>query len=119
MDRGLLKNHHHVIYASDPEKAVAFETDLLKRRITLLYPAGRKGRAKHRGASRQRDKSCGSPVDAWQLQELEQQTRVQEEMQAKRHQKSPCHYQGYDLEHPFLCKKAIRAAKLEKFDISI
>lgn len=28
--RGLLKNHHHVIYASDPEKAVAFETMLLE-----------------------------------------------------------------------------------------
>lgn len=27
--RGLLKNHHHVIYASDPGRAVAFETDLL------------------------------------------------------------------------------------------
>lgn len=27
---GLLKNHHHVIYASDPSKAVAFETDLLE-----------------------------------------------------------------------------------------
>jgi hypothetical protein len=28
--RGLLKNHHHVIYASEPEKAVAFETELLE-----------------------------------------------------------------------------------------
>jgi hypothetical protein len=28
--RGLLKNHHHVIYASEPEKAVAFETMLLE-----------------------------------------------------------------------------------------
>lgn len=28
--RGLLKNHHHVIYASEPDKAVAFETDLLE-----------------------------------------------------------------------------------------
>ena len=28
---GLLKNHHHVIYASDPGKAVAFETDLLEQ----------------------------------------------------------------------------------------
>lgn len=28
--RGLLKNHHHVIYASDPDKAVAFETTLLE-----------------------------------------------------------------------------------------
>ncbi|MEW6604238.1 MAG: MEDS domain-containing protein [Thermoproteota archaeon] len=27
--RQLLKNHHHVIYASDPGRAVAFETDLL------------------------------------------------------------------------------------------
>jgi MEDS: MEthanogen/methylotroph, DcmR Sensory domain len=27
--RGLLKNHDHVIYASKPDKAVAFETDLL------------------------------------------------------------------------------------------
>jgi hypothetical protein len=27
--RGLLNNHHHVIYASDPGRAVAFETDLL------------------------------------------------------------------------------------------
>lgn len=27
--RQLLKNHHHVIYASDPDRAVAFETDLL------------------------------------------------------------------------------------------
>ena len=27
---GLLKNHHHVIYASEPDKAVAFETMLLK-----------------------------------------------------------------------------------------
>jgi hypothetical protein len=25
----LLINHHHVIYASEPDKAVAFETDLL------------------------------------------------------------------------------------------
>ncbi|MEP0825966.1 MAG: MEDS domain-containing protein [Nitrososphaera sp.] len=25
----LLKNHHHVVYASSPDKAVAFETDLL------------------------------------------------------------------------------------------
>lgn len=28
--RGLLKNHHHVIYASEPDKAVAFETVLLQ-----------------------------------------------------------------------------------------
>lgn len=28
--RELLKNHAHVIYASEPEKAVAFETDLLQ-----------------------------------------------------------------------------------------
>jgi hypothetical protein len=28
--RGLLKNHHHVIYASEPDRAVAFETALLK-----------------------------------------------------------------------------------------
>lgn len=28
--RGLLKNHHHVIYASEPGKAVAFETMLLE-----------------------------------------------------------------------------------------
>ena len=28
--RELLKNHHHVIYASKPDKAVAFETDLLE-----------------------------------------------------------------------------------------
>jgi hypothetical protein len=28
--RGLLKNHHHVIYASEPNKAVAFETMLLE-----------------------------------------------------------------------------------------
>src|SRR5919197_924217 len=27
--RGLLKNHHHVIYASEPDRAVAFETMLL------------------------------------------------------------------------------------------
>jgi hypothetical protein len=27
---GLLKNHHHVIYASDPDRAVAFETALLE-----------------------------------------------------------------------------------------
>lgn len=27
---GLLKNHHHVIYASDPDRAVAFETMLLE-----------------------------------------------------------------------------------------
>jgi hypothetical protein len=27
---GLLKNHHHVIYASAPDKAVAFETALLE-----------------------------------------------------------------------------------------
>jgi uncharacterized protein YqgQ len=27
--KGLLKNHGHVIYASEPDKAVAFETDLL------------------------------------------------------------------------------------------
>ena len=27
--KGLLKNHDHVIYASKPDKAVAFETDLL------------------------------------------------------------------------------------------
>jgi hypothetical protein len=28
--RGLLKNHHYVIYASEPDKAVAFETMLLE-----------------------------------------------------------------------------------------
>jgi hypothetical protein len=28
---GLLKNHHHVIYAGEPGKAVAFETDLLEQ----------------------------------------------------------------------------------------
>jgi hypothetical protein len=28
--RGLLQNHHHVIYASEPDKAVAFETMLLE-----------------------------------------------------------------------------------------
>jgi hypothetical protein len=28
--RGLLKNHHHVIYASRPDRAVAFETMLLE-----------------------------------------------------------------------------------------
>jgi DcmR-like sensory protein len=28
--KGLLKNHHHVIYASEPDKAVAFETTLLE-----------------------------------------------------------------------------------------
>jgi hypothetical protein len=28
--RGLLRNHHHVIYASEPDKAVAFETVLLE-----------------------------------------------------------------------------------------
>jgi hypothetical protein len=28
--RGLLKNHHHVIYASEPGRAVAFETMLLE-----------------------------------------------------------------------------------------
>jgi hypothetical protein len=27
--KGLLKNHDHVIYASKPDRAVAFETDLL------------------------------------------------------------------------------------------
>ncbi|MGI0025286.1 MAG: MEDS domain-containing protein [Nitrososphaera sp.] len=27
---GLLKNHHHVIYAAEPDKAVAFETTLLE-----------------------------------------------------------------------------------------
>jgi hypothetical protein len=27
---GLLKNHHHVVYASEPDKAVAFETMLLE-----------------------------------------------------------------------------------------
>lgn len=27
---GLLKNHHHVIYASEPDRAVAFETELLE-----------------------------------------------------------------------------------------
>ena len=27
--KGLLKNHDHIIYASKPERAVAFETDLL------------------------------------------------------------------------------------------
>jgi hypothetical protein len=26
----LLKNHHHVIYASEPDRAVAFETMLLE-----------------------------------------------------------------------------------------
>jgi hypothetical protein len=28
--RGLLKNHHYVIYASEPDKAVAFESMLLE-----------------------------------------------------------------------------------------
>lgn len=28
--KGLLKNHDHIIYASKPDKAVAFETDLLE-----------------------------------------------------------------------------------------
>jgi hypothetical protein len=28
--KGLLENHHQVIYASKPDKAVAFETDLLE-----------------------------------------------------------------------------------------
>jgi hypothetical protein len=28
--KGLLENHHQVIYASDPGKAVAFETMLLE-----------------------------------------------------------------------------------------
>ncbi|MGH9878859.1 MAG: MEDS domain-containing protein [Nitrososphaerales archaeon] len=28
--KGLLKNHHHVIYAAEPDKAVAFETALLE-----------------------------------------------------------------------------------------
>lgn len=28
--KGLLKNHHHVIYASEPDRAVAFETALLE-----------------------------------------------------------------------------------------
>ena len=28
---GLLKNHHHLIYATDPDKAVAFETMLLEK----------------------------------------------------------------------------------------
>jgi hypothetical protein len=28
--RGLLKNHHHAIYASEPDRAVAFETMLLE-----------------------------------------------------------------------------------------
>jgi len=28
--RGLLENHHQVIYASDPNKAVGFETSLLE-----------------------------------------------------------------------------------------
>jgi hypothetical protein len=28
--RGLLKNHHHVIYATEPDRAVAFETMLLE-----------------------------------------------------------------------------------------
>jgi hypothetical protein len=28
--RGLLKNHHYVIYASEPDKAVAFDTTLLE-----------------------------------------------------------------------------------------
>jgi len=28
--KGLLKNHHQIIYASRPDKAVAFETDLLE-----------------------------------------------------------------------------------------
>ncbi|HXV45442.1 MAG TPA: hypothetical protein VD736_02100 [Nitrososphaera sp.] len=27
---GLLKNHHHVIYAAEPDRAVAFETELLE-----------------------------------------------------------------------------------------
>jgi hypothetical protein len=27
---GLLKNHHHVIYGSEPDRAVAFETMLLE-----------------------------------------------------------------------------------------
>jgi hypothetical protein len=27
---GIVKNHHHVIYASEPDKAVAFETELLE-----------------------------------------------------------------------------------------
>ncbi|MFZ0513467.1 MAG: hypothetical protein WAM14_17810 [Candidatus Nitrosopolaris sp.] len=27
---GLLKNHHHVIYASEPNKAMAFETILFE-----------------------------------------------------------------------------------------
>lgn len=28
--RGLLKNHHQAIYATEPDKAVAFETALLQ-----------------------------------------------------------------------------------------
>lgn len=28
---GLLKNHHHIIYATEPDKAVAFETMLLEK----------------------------------------------------------------------------------------
>ena len=28
--KGLLKNHHHVVYASEPDRAVAFETVLLE-----------------------------------------------------------------------------------------
>jgi hypothetical protein len=28
--RGLLKTHHYIIYASEPDKAVAFETALLE-----------------------------------------------------------------------------------------
>jgi hypothetical protein len=28
--RGLLKSHHYVIYASEPDRAVAFETMLLE-----------------------------------------------------------------------------------------
>jgi hypothetical protein len=31
---GLLKNHDHVIYASGPDRAVAFETDLLQEEIS-------------------------------------------------------------------------------------
>ena len=29
-DKGLLKNHHHVIYVSEPDRAVAFKTTLLE-----------------------------------------------------------------------------------------
>jgi hypothetical protein len=30
MDKALLKNHHYVIYASEPHRAVAFETMMLE-----------------------------------------------------------------------------------------